>query len=48
MYMDRAALEDVLSHHQAIFAAIEQRNPQAAFDAMQTHIRYVLDYFRSR
>jgi GntR family transcriptional regulator, transcriptional repressor for pyruvate dehydrogenase complex len=48
MYMDRAALEDVLKHHQAIFAAIEQRNPNTAFNAMQTHINYVQDYFRNR
>lgn len=48
MYMDRAALEDVLRHHQAIFAAIDQRNPEAAHAAMHTHIRYVQEYFRSR
>jgi GntR family transcriptional repressor for pyruvate dehydrogenase complex len=48
MYMDRAALEDVLHHHQAIFAAIDQRNPEAAYGAMQTHIRYVQEYFSSR
>jgi GntR family transcriptional repressor for pyruvate dehydrogenase complex len=48
MYMDRAALEDVLRHHQAIFAAIDQRNPVAAYEAMHTHIQYVQEYFRSR
>jgi GntR family transcriptional repressor for pyruvate dehydrogenase complex len=48
MYMDRAALEDVIAHHRAVFDAIERRNPQAAYDAMHTHIRYVQEYFRSR
>jgi GntR family transcriptional repressor for pyruvate dehydrogenase complex len=48
MYMDRVALEDVLGHHRAIFAAIEKRNPQAAYEAMQMHIRYVQEYFRNR
>ncbi len=48
MYMDRVALEDVLNHHTAIYAAIEKRQPQAAYDAMQTHIKYVQEYFRSR
>jgi GntR family transcriptional regulator, transcriptional repressor for pyruvate dehydrogenase complex len=48
MYMDRNALEDVLQHHRSICAAIEHRNPQAAYEAMQTHIRYVQDYFRNR
>ena len=48
MYMDRTALEDVLRHHQAIFAAIDQRNPVAAYEAMHMHIRYVQEYFRSR
>jgi GntR family transcriptional regulator, transcriptional repressor for pyruvate dehydrogenase complex len=48
MHMDRTALEDVLRHHQIIFAAIEKHNPQAAHDAMYTHIRYVQEYFRNR
>jgi GntR family transcriptional repressor for pyruvate dehydrogenase complex len=48
MYMDRAALEDVLGHHRAICAAIERRDPQGAYDAMYSHIRYVQEYFRSR
>jgi len=48
MYMDRAALEDVLQHHQTIFAAIERRDPKAAYNAMQSHIGYVQEYFRNR
>jgi GntR family transcriptional regulator, transcriptional repressor for pyruvate dehydrogenase complex len=47
-YMNRQALEEALKHHREIFAAIEGRNPQAAFDAMQKHIHYVQEYFRSR
>lgn len=48
MYMDREALEDVIVHHKEIFAAIERRAPQDAFDAMQKHINYVQAYFRNR
>ncbi len=48
MYMDREALEDVIVHHKEIFAAIEHRAPQDAFDAMQKHINYVQAYFRNR
>lgn len=48
LYMNREALEEALKHHREIFAAIEGRNPQEAFDAMQKHIHFVQDYFRSR
>jgi GntR family transcriptional regulator, transcriptional repressor for pyruvate dehydrogenase complex len=48
MYMDRSALEAVIIHHRAIFKAIRERSAQGAFEAMQTHIRYVQDYFRTR
>lgn len=48
MYMDRKALEDVISHHRAVYEAIRSRAPQEAFDAMQLHIEYVQEYFRSR
>lgn len=48
MYMDRRALEDVIGHHRAVYEAIRRRAPQEAFDAMQIHIEYVQEYFRSR
>lgn len=48
MYMDRDALEEVITHHKDIFAAIERRAPQDAFDAMQTHINFVKEYFKNR
>ncbi|MFW2367820.1 MAG: FadR/GntR family transcriptional regulator [Desulforhopalus sp.] len=48
MYMDRIALDDVIRHHRSIFEAIKRRSPQDAFDAMQIHIEYVQQYFRSR
>jgi GntR family transcriptional repressor for pyruvate dehydrogenase complex len=48
MYMDRQALEDVIGHHRAVYEAIRRRAPQEAFDAMQIHIEYVQEYFRSR
>ncbi|MGW8194208.1 MAG: FadR/GntR family transcriptional regulator [Desulforhopalus sp.] len=48
MYMDRLALEAVIGHHRAVFEAIRRRAPQEAHDAMQLHIEYVQNYFRSR
>lgn len=48
MYMDRQALEDVIGHHRDVYEAIKRRAPQEAFDAMQKHIQYVQEYFRSR
>lgn len=48
MYLNRQALEDVLSHHRNIYMAIEQRKPEEAYNAMNAHITYVQDYFRSR
>jgi GntR family transcriptional repressor for pyruvate dehydrogenase complex len=48
MYMDRAALEEVLNHHRAIYDAIKRRQPEKAHEAMQTHITFVQDYFRTR
>lgn len=48
MYTDREALEDVIGHHRAVYEAIKRRAPQEAFDAMQLHIEYVQEYFRSR
>ncbi|BHH85811.1 FadR/GntR family transcriptional regulator [Desulforhopalus sp. 52FAK] len=48
MYMDRDALEEVIVHHTEIFAAVEHRVPQDAYDAMQNHIRFVQNYFKGR
>ncbi len=48
MYMDRTALEDVVQHHKAIFAAIQKRAAEEAFEAMRLHIKYVQAYFRNR
>ncbi|SDP22626.1 FadR/GntR family transcriptional regulator [Desulforhopalus singaporensis] len=48
MYLDRNALEEVIEHHRKIFKAIEERKPRKAYEAMETHIKFVQDYFRSR
>jgi GntR family transcriptional repressor for pyruvate dehydrogenase complex len=48
MYLDREALDDVIVHHKEIFAAIERRAPQDAYDAMLNHIKYVQSYFQNR
>lgn len=48
MYQDGATLHDVLAHHRQVFAAIRDREPEKAGKAMQSHIHYVQEYFRSR
>lgn len=48
MFMDRAALEEVIVHHQRIYEEINQRSPEGAFEAMYTHIKYVQNYFQDR
>ncbi|MFV0437617.1 MAG: FadR/GntR family transcriptional regulator [Desulfopila sp.] len=48
MYEDPKALRDMLEHHQQVFAAIRDREPQKASGAMHGHIYYVQDYFRRR
>ncbi|MBB1078035.1 FadR family transcriptional regulator [Rhodoferax sp. 4810] len=48
MYMDRAALEDVITQHRAIYDAIQRRSSKDAFEAMHQHIAYVQEYFRTR
>lgn len=48
MYMDRAALEEVIVHHRNICTAIEQRSPKEAYQAMKTHIDFVQEYFKAR
>lgn len=48
MYLDRDALEKILVHHREIFNAVESRKPQEAFQAMQGHILFVMEYFQDR
>lgn len=48
MYLDRNALEDVIVQHRNIFEAIQKRSPDEAYDAMQSHIRYVQQYFKDK
>ena len=48
MYQDENTLHDVLDHHRGVFAAIRDREPEKAGEAMKSHIRYVQKYFRSR
>ena len=38
----------ILEQHTAICAAIRNRDPEAAFDAMRAHITYVIDFFSHR
>ncbi len=48
LYEDPKNIESIISQHNQIFEAIKSRDPQSAFDAMQGHIRFVIDFFRNR
>ena len=48
MYDDPGTLNDILSHHRAVFECIRNRQPEKAFEAMREHIIYVKEYFQSR
>lgn len=42
------AYKDVLEHHRNIYTNIRDRNPDKAFESMQTHILYVQEFFKKR
>lgn len=44
LYEEPATLVDILAQHSRIADGIQRRDPDSAFTAMQTHIRYVMDY----
>jgi GntR family transcriptional repressor for pyruvate dehydrogenase complex len=46
LYTVPGNLEIIAQQHTAILNSIKNHNPQAAFDAMQTHINFVLNFFR--
>jgi GntR family transcriptional regulator, transcriptional repressor for pyruvate dehydrogenase complex len=46
LYEDPANLEMIGQQHTEIFQAIKDRNPDAAYAAMQRHMSFVLNFFR--
>ncbi|MCG8566583.1 MAG: FadR family transcriptional regulator [Desulfobacterales bacterium] len=46
LYENPANIDIILTQHQGILEAIIGRNPDKAFSSMQTHIRFVMDFFR--
>ncbi len=48
LYEKPENIESIMAQHKKIFEAIKSRNPENAFDAMQYHIRFVMDFFRNR
>ncbi|MCX5892756.1 MAG: FadR/GntR family transcriptional regulator [Deltaproteobacteria bacterium] len=48
LWEEPASLPIIRRQHQAIFAAIKNHDPEAAYQAMREHITFVLDFVRSR
>ena len=48
LYTDPSNLDRIIAQHQAVVAAIRRRDPEAASEAMRTHISFVIDFFRER
>ncbi len=48
LYTEPDNLEEIVRQHTAVFDAISNRAPDAAFEAMKHHIHYVLNFFRKQ
>lgn len=48
LYTVPGNIEIIGRQHQAIFQAIKSHDPAAAYEAMQRHIQFVMDFFRER
>ena len=48
LWEEPASLPIIAKQHQDIFAAIKNHNPEAAYQAMKSHIAFVLDFVRNR
>ena len=48
LYSDPSNLDRIIEQHQAIVDAIRRHDPDAASEAMRTHITYVIDFFREQ
>lgn len=48
LYETPENIESIITQHNRIFEAINSRNPESAFQAMQAHISFVMNFFRDR
>ena len=48
LYQESKNIRIILGHHKNILAAIKARDQARASDAMQTHIEFVMDYFKKK
>jgi len=48
LYEDPENIDSILDQHGEIFQCIKKHDPDAAFEAMSRHIRFVQDFFKSR
>ncbi len=48
LYEDPKDIQNILSQHQAILEAIKSRDPDKAYTSMNTHITFVLDFFKNK
>jgi len=48
LYEDPANIDKIVEQHTRIFHAVRDHDSQRSYDAMQTHIEFVLDFFRNR
>ena len=48
LWEEPASLPIIRRQHKEIFAAIQNHDPEAAYQAMKEHISFVLDFVRAR
>lgn len=48
LYEKEERIQQIIDQHRALYEAIKNRNPEAAREAMHTHILFVLNFFRNR
>lgn len=48
LYESEERIQIILRQHTQILNAIQKRRPDQAFEAMKTHIKYVLNFFREQ
>lgn len=48
LYEDPENIQKIFTQHRAILEAIKSRDPDKAYDAMNTHIAFVRDFFKKK
>ncbi|MFH1984232.1 MAG: FadR/GntR family transcriptional regulator [Pseudomonadota bacterium] len=48
LYENPDNIKEILKQHHAIYECLRTHDPDAAFEAMQRHITFVIDFFKSR